>query len=52
MFQSKGMRQGINFEELIVTQNKENSILKEGSQTHQLLRSASMWSLGLEEGHE
>ena len=46
-----GSRQAVNLSDLIVTQDKENTA-KEGCQTHQLLRSASMWSLGLEEGHE
>ena len=52
-FNGYGSRQGMNFEELIVTQDKDGAaVAVSGTHTHQLLRSASMWSLGLEEGHE
>lgn len=42
-----GSRQGHNFEELVVTEIKEDPKLEKGNQKHQFLRSASMWSLGL-----
>lgn len=45
-------RQALNFEELIVTENKENVKVNEGHMKHQFLRSASMWSLGLGSGQD
>jgi hypothetical protein len=43
-------RMGVNFEQLMARDTVEHEGPSVGSQKHQLLRSASMWSLGLGEG--
>jgi hypothetical protein len=46
----KGNRMGVNFEHLLARDAEEGGAASTGCQRHQILRSASMWSLGLEEG--